>query len=171
MDTLIIDSLDNVPAVQEKTPVILPDGRRGFLHPSGSIKDGAGKFLVQHQPGAAPAFNRERGRAAAIKKEELRSLAIQAAVVQGTGAADLAGGVARLAAELVNIVVGEYAPRDKIKAFTELMRFGGLAYDLGRSNNDNSAVPGAPGMSQEAVKALNYLLPALEDRVKRGQEG
>lgn len=167
-DLIILEDLDNIPSVDYKTAVILPDGRQGFLHPSGTIKDGRGLFMVQKQAGAVRAFDREGARAARIKRETLRSEAIQQAILNGTASEDLAGGIGKLAAAMVQIVLEGKQDRDKIKAFSELMRFGGLAYDLSRGGQAENGQGQAQNLSSEAVEALNFLLPTLEKRLKGG---
>ena len=152
----------------DKTRIKLWDGREGYKYPSGAIKDLKGRFLVAHQPGAARRITRYNSSEFHKKKSALRSAAVQAAIINGTASVDIAGGIENLTNEIVSIITSnDAAPRDKIQAFKELMRFGGLADDLTRGG---SAAPGAynggSALSGEAIEALNTILPILERRLK-----
>lgn len=173
---LIIEDLNDLPEVAAKTAVILQDKSRpdllgvgGFIHPGGDIRNSKGHYLAA-PPWSAGAWTGDEARAAVKKREALRSEAIQDAIIRGTGAEDLAGGVGRLAAEIVKIVKSGRQDRDKIQAFKELMRFAGLAYDLGRGSGPDLGGSGGSGLSSEAIQALNVILPAIEAKI-RGDKG
>jgi hypothetical protein len=167
---LIIEDMDSVPVVDIKTAVQLPDGRQGYLYPSGTIHKPNGAFLTWRQKGAVRPFDGDSARAAVKKRESLRSEAVQAAIISGTAAKDINEGVARLAAELVQVVLKGRQDRDKIQGFKELMKFAGLAYDLGRQSMSPGGQDTDISLSPGALSALNYLLPALEKRLKEAQD-
>lgn len=163
-NTIILDSLDNLPKVEEKTAVVLPDGRSGFLYPKGDIRNSSGSYMVR-PPYGNESWTRDTARQAVKKREELRSEAIQHAIIAGTGAKDLAGGVERLGREIVKVVLNGQG-RDKVVAFKELMRHGAMAGDLGRGGAvGGQGSGGSGGLSPEAWGALNRLLPILRDRL------
>lgn len=165
INKLLIDNLEDIPQVEAKTAVVLPDGRSGFLYPSGTIKDDKGRFLVQQQPGHAQAFDRDTAREAVKKREAIRATAFQQAIIDGAGASDLSGGVEYLAKQLVEVAKSGQG-RDKIQAVKELVRHAGLAGDLGRGGSVHGVgSSGGVGLDGEAVRALNVILPYLRDRI------
>ena len=170
IDPIVLDSFENIPIVEAKTAVILPDGLAGFLHPSGTITNEKGHFITNHQRGVAKPFDRDSARMANKKRESMRSAAVQAAIISGTGARDIGEGVSVLSVALVKIITSPKSQnRDKILAFKELMRFGGLAYDLGRGSGPGGPVSGGQGLTSEAIHALNVLLPAINNRLNQDE--
>ncbi len=160
-----LNDLPDPPAV--KTSVILPDGRRGFHHPDGTIRGARGQFIVK-PAWSAPAFTGDLAREAVKKREAIRRASVIDAIIEGTGAEDLPGGLRALARGLVSIALEGSQDRDRIQAYKELMRHGGLSGDLARLQGPGAGGSSPGGLSPGAVSALNYLLPALEARI-RGQ--
>lgn len=167
MDTkIILPSLDvdQLPDVTVKTPVILPDGREGYIYPDKSIRRGDGAFLVKpHWSNGA--FTGDQAREAVKIREQKRRDAVLSAILAGTNSQDIGVGIQILAEQLVKVVLKGSQDRDKIQAFKELMRQGGMAYDLGRSGDGPGPGSGAGGLSPGAIGALNVILPALEKRL------
>ena len=167
---IIIEDINNLPdPPSQKTPVILPDGRQGNMYPDGTIRGARGQFIVKPS-WSAPAFTGDLAREAVKKREALRREAVVNAILDGTGAKDLSGGLKVLAQSLVSIALEGSQDRDRITAYKELMRHGGLSGDLARLQSGGSGGSSPGGLSPGAISALNYLLPVLEARA-RGQLG
>jgi len=146
------EQVEDPPKVEAKTRVQLPDGREGWLHPSGSITNEAGRWITR-PPQSAPRITAHSAYELHQKRRDVASAAVRRAIIERTGAQGLPGGIQRLAQVQVDIALDQTAGYNSTRAFRELLAAGGL---LGPE-----AVEGRPGISGEATEAINAVLPVM----------
>lgn len=126
IDILVLEDLDNLPKVTEKTAVRLPDGREGYLYPSGVIKNSRGHFMLGAElNGGALRFNSATASQAVSMRERIKDSAVEEAIKEH-GNGDLQLGIQKLINVQVQIASKEKNRRDSTAALMELLKIGGF---------------------------------------------
>ena len=163
---LVIDDLDNLPEVEEKTEVRLPGsvtlkpGDQAFLYPDGVIRNQRGSWVVKPPPehGSAPAFTPDSAREAVRERERMKEKAVEAAIAKH-GKGDVRRGLEKLVGVQVKIASDKEQGFNSTRALERLLQWGGYAAQkgqqlIGAGNGHGIAI----GLSQEEKETLSAIL-------------
>lgn len=164
IEILVIEDLAQLPTVDIKTAVVLPDGREGYLHPSGVIKNSKGHFMFGGEiNGGALPFNSASASEAVTIREEAKNNAVLEALAEH-GAGNWVDGVKKLAQVQVKIASKESNRRDATNAFIELLKIAGIV----RSKYTQED-PTTPAGVETLDSGDMVILKAITNRIKEIQ--
>lgn len=168
MDHLLeLEDLDNLPTVDIKTNVLLPDGRVGVLWPNGHIRSAeTGSWMVKPKDGAH-SFTSDTGREAVSIREQIKDSAVEEALKEH-GNGDLKLGIKKLVAVQVNIASKETNRRDATAALMELLKMGGFI----RSKYTAETKEGGSGpesLDNEDIRIVKVLLRRAKEMIEQGE--
>jgi hypothetical protein len=148
----IID-LDDLPVVEGKTAIVVPDGREGWLYPSGVIKDKRGKFMFQ--PKNSKPFTSDTAKSAVLARERQKREAALAAVEEG-------GGWKALFSTQVEIAKDPKRGRDATTAVKELQRASGVDRVQSEQQGANGSVQ---GFTNKEMGILRQVIGIIGDKL------
>ena len=163
IDILEITDPDNLPTVEQKTPVRLPDGREGWLYPGGTVHNAQGHWMLGNN-GGAPPFTSALASQAVTKREHMKDLAVENAIKEH-GGGSLRIGLEELVKVQVKIASNDKNRRDATNAFIELLKIGGFVKSK-YTKEEVTAPAGTVGLDSDDISILKMITA----RVKEIQE-
>ncbi len=119
---------DNIPDVAVKTAIVLPDGKEGWLHVGGDIRNDMGQFLVK-PANAAPTITSDNAHLMLDRREEVKLEAIEAEITKG-GRGNHLKGIQRIAKVQYDIATDPGSGLNATRSADWLMKHGGYSSGL-----------------------------------------